>query len=80
MWAKWREKEMEEEDGDRKEEADIADWKGMEKRIQNLEDAIADLKKDKEPNSEKVEEVDTDQFLNFQSRRGTGGFGSTGDK
>ena len=36
-------KEMEE----RKEEADVADWKGMEKRIQNLEDAIADLKADK---------------------------------
>jgi len=27
-----------------------------------------------------VEEVETDQFLNFQSRRGAGGFGSTGDK
>ena len=57
------EKEMEEEDGDRKEEADVADWKGMEKRIQNLEDAIADLKKDKAPNSEKVEEVDTEEQL-----------------
>lgn len=57
------EKEMEEEDGDRKEEADVADWKGMEKRIQNLEDAIADLKKDKESNSEKVEEVDTKEEL-----------------
>ena len=57
------EKEMEEEDGDRKEEADVADWKGMEKRIQNLEDAIADLKKDKESNSEKVEEVDTEEQL-----------------
>ena len=56
------EKEME-EDGDRKEEADVADWKGMEKRIQNLEDAIADLKKDKESNSEKVEEVDTEEQL-----------------
>jgi len=50
-----------EEDDDRKEEADVADWKGMEKRIQNLEDAIADLKKDKESNSEKVEEVDTEE-------------------
>ena len=29
------------------EEADVADWKGMEKRIKNLEDAIADLKSDK---------------------------------
>ena len=32
------------EDDDRKEEADVGDWKGMEKRIQNLEDAVADLK------------------------------------
>tara|TARA_R110000851_G_scaffold74146_1_gene163673 strand:+ start:109 stop:690 length:582 start_codon:yes stop_codon:yes gene_type:complete len=37
----------EEETEDLEEEADVADWKGMEKRIQNLEDAIADLKKDK---------------------------------
>jgi hypothetical protein len=45
------EKEMA-EDG----EADVADWKGMEKRIQNLEDAIADLKGDKESKMEEVEE------------------------
>jgi hypothetical protein len=37
-------------------EADVADWRGMEKRIQNLEDAIADLKGDKEPKLEDVEE------------------------
>ena len=37
-------------------EADVADWRGMEKRIQNLEDAIADLKSDKEPKLEDVEE------------------------
>ena len=37
------------EDG---EEADVADWKGMEKRIQNLEDAVSDLKKDKVGNVE----------------------------
>ena len=28
----------------------------------------------------KVEEVKTDEFLNFHSERGDGGFGSTGDK
>ena len=28
----------------------------------------------------KVEEVDTDRFLNFNSERATGGFGSTGEK
>lgn len=59
---KYDDREMDEHD-DRKEEADVADWKGMEKRIQNLEDAIADLKKDKESNSEKVEEVDTEEQL-----------------
>jgi hypothetical protein len=42
-----QEEEAEEETEDLEEEADVADWKGMEKRIQNLEDAIADLKKDK---------------------------------
>ena len=59
---KYDDREMDEH-ADRKEEADVADWKGMEKRIQNLEDAIADLKKDKESNSEKVEEVDTEEQL-----------------
>ena len=29
------------------EAADVGDWEGMEKRIQNLEDAVADLKVDK---------------------------------
>ena len=37
------------------EEADVADWKGMEKRIKNLEDAIADLKADKVDAPEEVE-------------------------
>ena len=39
-----------------KEMAEVEDWAGMEKRIQNLEDAIADLKSDKEPKLEDVEE------------------------
>lgn len=38
------------------EEADVADWKGMEKRIKNLEDAIADLKADKVEASEETKE------------------------
>jgi len=48
--------EDEEETEDLAEEADVADWKGMEIRIKNLEDAIADLKKDKvdASDSEKV--------------------------
>lgn len=44
------------EDTDEKKMADVADWEGMEKRIQNLEDAIADLKKDK-ISAEEVEEM-----------------------
>lgn len=61
--------EMKEEDDKDKydEEADVADWKGMEKRIKNLEDAIADLKADKEnKNSKEVEaseEVKEDEVV-----------------
>ena len=40
------------------EEADVADWEGMEKRIKNLEDAIADIKaKMGEGESSKEEEM-----------------------
>ena len=50
--------EAEKEDKEEmEEEADVADWKGMEKRIKNLEDAIADLKADKENMSVETEEV-----------------------
>ncbi len=38
-------------------EADVQDWEGMEKRIKNLEDAIADLKGDKESKMEDEEVV-----------------------
>ena len=40
-------------------EADVADWAGMEKRIKNLEDAVADLKADhdKLDMSEETEET-----------------------
>ena len=44
--------EMEEHD-----EADVQDWAGMEKRIKNLEDAVADLKADKESMSVETEET-----------------------
>lgn len=47
--------EEEEEKKEMEEEADVADWKGMEKRIQNLEDAIASLKADKVEAEEEVE-------------------------
>jgi hypothetical protein len=38
-------------------EADVDDWAGMEKRIQNLEDAVADLKRDKDGGDDEVEEM-----------------------
>jgi len=48
--------ELEHEPGH--DEADVADWAGMEKRIKNLEDAVADLKADKvEASAELSEEV-----------------------
>ena len=46
--------ELAEDDG---EEADVADWKGMEKRIQNLEDAVASLKGEEKDTEEEVEEM-----------------------
>jgi hypothetical protein len=47
--------DLEEEKKEEEKMADVADWEGMEKRIQNLEDAIADLKKDKVEAEEEVE-------------------------
>ena len=48
-----KEEELAEDD-----EADVEDWAGMEKRIKNLEDAVADLKADKvEASAELSEEV-----------------------
>jgi len=52
--------EMEHEPGH--DEADVADWEGMEKRIKNLEDAVADLKADKvEASAELSEEVEEEK-------------------
>ena len=45
----------EEEEKKEEEMADVAGWEGMEKRIQNLEDAIADLKADKESKMQEEE-------------------------
>ena len=49
------EKELAEDD-----EADVGDWAGMEKRIKNLEDAVADLKADKEEASAELSEETTE--------------------
>jgi len=55
------EEEVEEEGAPEEEEtveaADVGDWEGMEKRIQNLEDAVADLKRDKEGGDDESEEM-----------------------
>ena len=45
-----------------KEMAEVGDWEGMEKRIQNLEDAIADLKGDKKDKMEDVDEVKEEEM------------------
>ncbi len=52
------------------EEADVQDWEGMEKRIKNLEDAIADLKsKVGEKNME--EEVEMEEEVSRQPKSRT---------
>ena len=47
----------EEDKDDYDEEADVADWRGMEKRIENLEIAVAKLKEEKVGGDDEVEEV-----------------------
>ena len=47
----------EDEKEDYEEEADVADWQGMEKRIENLEIAVAKLKEAKEGGDDEVEEM-----------------------
>ena len=51
------ETELAEEDEEEKKYADVGDWEGMEKRIQNLEDAVADLKRQKVGGDDEVEEM-----------------------
>jgi len=63
------EKKEEEEEMD--EEAAVGDWKGMEKRIKNLEDAIADLKRDKENKLDEEEEVEMENEVNRQPKSRT---------
>jgi len=58
-----------EEEEKMEEEADVQDWAGMEKRIKNLEDAIADLKsKVGESNMEEEEEVEMEVSRQPKSR------------
>jgi hypothetical protein len=60
--------EAAEDDG---KEADVEDWAGMEKRIQNLEDAVADLKRDKEGGDDDVEEMTEEPTTNPKSIKTT---------
>ena len=60
------EEELAEEEEEKK-YADVADWEGMEKRIQNLEDAVASLKDDKVEATEEVEELSEE----VEEERGT---------
>ena len=54
------------------EEADVQDWEGMEKRIKNLEDAIADLKsKVGESNMEEEKEVEMEEEVSRQPKSRT---------
>tara|TARA_R110001583_G_scaffold27406_1_gene98028 strand:- start:71 stop:730 length:660 start_codon:yes stop_codon:yes gene_type:complete len=58
MESETEEKEEASEEVEATEElAVVEDWEGMEKRIQNLEDAVADLKRDKEGGDDDVEEM-----------------------
>ena len=52
-----KEELAEEDKEDYDEEADVADWRGMEKRIENLEIAVAKLKEAKEGGDDEVEEM-----------------------
>ena len=56
--AEVMESETEEEvEAEEVEAAEVGDWEGMEKRIQNLEDAVASLKEDKDGGDDEAEEM-----------------------
>ena len=59
--------DLAEEEEKEEEMADVADWEGMEKRIQNLEDAIADLKANKEGKMQE-EEMSNEVQAHLKSR------------
>jgi hypothetical protein len=63
----YKDEEME-DDG---KEADVEDWAGMEKRIKNLEDAIADLKSKVGEKNMEEEEVEMEQEVERQPKSRT---------
>ena len=72
MESETEEKEEASEEVEATEElAVVEDWEGMEKRIQNLEDAVADLKRSKEGGDDDVEEMTEEPTTNPKSIKTT---------
>ncbi len=63
----YKDEEMEDEG----KEADVEDWAGMEKRIKNLEDAIADLKSKVGEKNMEEEEVEMEEEVSRQPKSRT---------
>ena len=59
--AKDETEDLKEKEEEMEEEADVEDWAGMEKRIKNLEDAIADLKAKVGESNMEEEEVEMER-------------------
>ncbi len=63
--------EYKDKEEEMEEEADVQDWAGMEKRIKNLEDAIADLKSKVGESNMEEEEVEMEEEINRQPKSRT---------
>ncbi len=63
--------EYKDKEEEMEEEADVQDWEGMEKRIKNLEDAIADLKSKVGESNMEEEEVEMEEEVNRQPKSRT---------
>ena len=67
--AKEETEDLEEKEEEKEEEmAEVGDWEGMEKRIQNLEDAIADLKGEVKAEDVQEEEMSDEIQAPLKSR------------
>jgi hypothetical protein len=69
--AKDETEDLKEKEEEMEEEADVEDWAGMEKRIKNLEDAIADLKAKVGESNMEEEEVEMEEEVNRQPKSRT---------
>ena len=63
--------DLKEKEEEMEEEAAVDDWAGMEKRIKNLEDAIADLKSKVGEKNMEEEEVEMEEEVNRQPKSRT---------